>query len=191
MAIVYIPVFPGWSYMWWVTDWSCETFMKLNVAFDVVQHVCFLDMTHTPQVRGVAAGGIVSTAFCLLYKLFTLKLTRKQLTAMINHKDSPYIRGIGFMYIRWARPRNGPDIVPISQSLCSFVSIYLFHVRVYRYCQPPPDFWDWFSPYFDDEEVRILFSRDLPAYSNSSEDLYPHMTTTITFLSFCTSSTRR
>jgi len=53
-------------------------------------------------VRGVAAGGIVSTPYCLLYKLFTLKLTRKQLTAMLNHTDSPYIRALGFMYIRWA-----------------------------------------------------------------------------------------
>lgn len=51
-------------------------------------------------VRGVGAGGIVSSAFCLLYKLFTLKLTRKQLNGIINHCDSPYIRGIGFMYIR-------------------------------------------------------------------------------------------
>ena len=54
------------------------------------------------QVRGVAAGGIVSTAYCLLFKLFTFKLTRKQLTAMLKHRDSPYIRGIGFMYIRSA-----------------------------------------------------------------------------------------
>ena len=52
-------------------------------------------------VRGVGAGGIVSSAYCLLYKLFTLKLTRKQVTGLINHADSPYIRGLGFMYIRW------------------------------------------------------------------------------------------
>jgi len=43
-------------------------------------------------VRGVGAGGIVSTAYCLLYKLFTLKLTRKQLNGLITHCDSPYIR---------------------------------------------------------------------------------------------------
>ena len=53
------------------------------------------------QVRGVAAGGIVSTAFCLLYKLFTLKLTRRQVNTMLNHSDSPYIRGLGIMYIRF------------------------------------------------------------------------------------------
>lgn len=52
------------------------------------------------QVRGVGAGGIVSTAYCLLFKLFTLKLTRKQLNGLLTHPDSPYIRGLGFMYIR-------------------------------------------------------------------------------------------
>ena len=46
-------------------------------------------------------GGIVSTAYCILFKLFTLRLTRKQVTGLINHCDSPYIRGLGFMYIRY------------------------------------------------------------------------------------------
>lgn len=55
-------------------------------------------------VRGVGAGGIVSTAFCILYKLFTLKLTRKQVVGLINHNDSPYIRALGFMYIRYTQP---------------------------------------------------------------------------------------
>ena len=49
----------------------------------------------------MAAGGIVSSAYCLLYKLFTLKLTRRQVQAMLNHVDSPYIRGLGIMYIRY------------------------------------------------------------------------------------------
>jgi len=42
----------------------------------------------------------VSSSFCLLYKLFTLKLTRKQLIGLCTHTDSPYIRGIGLMYAR-------------------------------------------------------------------------------------------
>jgi len=42
----------------------------------------------------------VSSSFCLLYKLFTLKLTRKQLIGLSTHTDSPYIRGIGLMYAR-------------------------------------------------------------------------------------------
>lgn len=72
-------------------------------------------------VRGVGAGGIVSSAYCLLYKLFTLKLTRKQLIGLLEHSDSPYIRGLGFMYI--------------------------------RYTQDPKELWEWFEPYFDDDEV--------------------------------------
>ncbi|KAL0896132.1 hypothetical protein ABMA27_012087 [Loxostege sticticalis] len=55
-------------------------------------------------VRGVGAGGIVSTAFCLLYKLYTLRLTRKQVNGLLQHTDSPYIRALGFMYIRYTQP---------------------------------------------------------------------------------------
>jgi len=55
-------------------------------------------------VRGVGAGGIVSSAFCLLYKLSTLKLTRKQINGLLIHADSPYIRGLGFMYLRFTQP---------------------------------------------------------------------------------------
>ncbi|XP_071802404.1 pre-mRNA-splicing factor 38B-like isoform X2 [Asterias amurensis] len=55
-------------------------------------------------VRGVGAGGIVSSAYCLLYKLYTLKLTRKQLNGLLSHSDSPYIRGLGFMYVRYSQP---------------------------------------------------------------------------------------
>uniref|UniRef100_A0A1L8DHJ0 Pre-mRNA-splicing factor 38 n=2 Tax=Nyssomyia neivai TaxID=330878 RepID=A0A1L8DHJ0_9DIPT len=55
-------------------------------------------------VRGVGAGGIVSSAYCLLYKLYTLKLTRKQVNGLLTHTDSPYIRALGFMYIRYTQP---------------------------------------------------------------------------------------
>ncbi|KAK6917364.1 Pre-mRNA-splicing factor 38 [Dillenia turbinata] len=43
-----------------------------------------------------------STAFCLLYKFFTMKLTVKQMHGLLKHKDSPYIRAIGFLYLRYA-----------------------------------------------------------------------------------------
>ncbi|TKR80119.1 hypothetical protein L596_014245 [Steinernema carpocapsae] len=55
-------------------------------------------------VRGVGAGGVVSTAYCILYKLFTMRLTRKQLVGLINNTTSPFSRGIGFMYIRYTSP---------------------------------------------------------------------------------------
>jgi len=55
-------------------------------------------------VRGVSAGGVISSAFCLLYKLYTLKLTKKQVLCLLNHCDSPYIRGLGFMFLRFTLP---------------------------------------------------------------------------------------
>mgnify|MGYP004709396873 FL=1 len=35
-----------------------------------------------------------STAFCLLYKFFTMKLTVKQMHGLLKHPDSPYIRAV-------------------------------------------------------------------------------------------------
>merc|ERR1719309_115653 len=55
-------------------------------------------------VRGVSAGGVVSSAFCLLFKLHTLRLTKKQAYTLLNHRDSPYIRALGFMYLRFTLP---------------------------------------------------------------------------------------
>ncbi|KAJ0011679.1 hypothetical protein NQD34_012654 [Periophthalmus magnuspinnatus] len=93
-------------------------------------------------VRGVGTGGIVSTAFCLLYKLFTLKLTRKQLMGLITHTDSPYIRALGFMYIRYG-----------------FFIMFMFSIQTLnmkyfldRYTQPPADLIEWYDGFLDDEE---------------------------------------
>lgn len=56
------------------------------------------------SVRGVGAGGIISTPFCLLFKLYTLKLTRKQVNGMLRYKDAPFIRALGFLYLRFTQP---------------------------------------------------------------------------------------
>ncbi|KAI8070984.1 PRP38 family-domain-containing protein [Gongronella butleri] len=62
----------------------------INEIFNEVSHL-------HPFVTGTTA----STAFCCLYKLWQLQLTVKQLENMIDHKDSPYIRAIGFLYLRY------------------------------------------------------------------------------------------
>lgn len=77
----------------WLNQGRDSPKLKINLALNFMMFVL--------QVRGVGTGGIVSTAFCLLYKLFTLKLTRKQVMGLITHTDSPYIRALGFMYIRY------------------------------------------------------------------------------------------
>ncbi len=45
-----------------------------------------------------------SSAFCILLKLFTMKLTYKQLNGLLNKVGSPLIRAIGFLYLRYATP---------------------------------------------------------------------------------------
>ena len=55
---------------------------------------------YTIIIKG--AGKVPSTAFCLLLRLFTLRCTEKQMTLMLDHVDSPYIRCIGFLYLRYA-----------------------------------------------------------------------------------------
>jgi pre-mRNA-splicing factor 38B len=48
------------------------------------------------------ASKMPSTAFCLLLRLFTLRCSEKQMKLMLDHVDSPYIRCIGFLYLRYA-----------------------------------------------------------------------------------------
>jgi len=52
-----------------------------------------------PWMSGNARGP--STAFCLLFHLLTLNLRSFQIKILLDHKDSPYIRAIGFLYLRY------------------------------------------------------------------------------------------
>ncbi|KAL3918911.1 MAG: hypothetical protein SGPRY_005826 [Prymnesium sp.] len=52
------------------------------------------------QDRGVSGAGVPATPVVLLYKLYTLRLTRRQIKEMLNHADSPYIRALGVLYLR-------------------------------------------------------------------------------------------
>lgn len=45
--------------------------------------------------------GAPSKAFCLLYKLYTLKLTRKQVEGMLVHKNV-YCSVVALLYVRFA-----------------------------------------------------------------------------------------
>ncbi|KAN0039157.1 hypothetical protein ACTA71_001351 [Dictyostelium dimigraforme] len=45
-----------------------------------------------------------STAYCLLYKFFSIRLTVKQMTGLLGNYDSPYVRAIGALYLRYCHP---------------------------------------------------------------------------------------
>lgn len=45
-----------------------------------------------------------SSAFCLLLKLFHLQLTVAQVRSLLDHADSPYIRALGMLFVRYGAP---------------------------------------------------------------------------------------
>eukprot|EP00871_Galdieria_phlegrea_P005632 jgi/Galph1/606/GphlegSOOS_G5436.1 len=67
-----------------------------EVVDEIYSEVSYLE----PWVAGKGVG-TPSSAFCLLYKLFTLKLSAKQVRVLLKHRDSPYIRALGFLYLRF------------------------------------------------------------------------------------------
>lgn len=56
------------------------------------------------SVEPFKVGRTPSLAFTLLFRLFVFRLTKKQITAMINHPSNLYLRAIGFLYLRYACP---------------------------------------------------------------------------------------
>ncbi|KAL7094318.1 hypothetical protein ACP275_11G095700 [Erythranthe tilingii] len=73
--------------------------LRLNTYNEVIDEI-YVTVTHVePWMTGNCRGP--STAYCLLYKFFTMKLTVKQMHGLLQHPDSPYIRAIGFLYLRY------------------------------------------------------------------------------------------
>ena len=52
-------------------------------------------------LRGVSNAGQPSTAYMLLMKMYTLHLTKSQIRRLLDHTDSPYLRALGFLYLRY------------------------------------------------------------------------------------------
>ncbi|XP_068647980.1 pre-mRNA splicing factor SR-like 1 [Aristolochia californica] len=73
---------------------------RLKTYHEVIDEI-YNQVDHVePWMTGNCRGP--STTFCLLYKFFTMKLTVKQMHGLLKHTDSPYIRAIGFLYLRYA-----------------------------------------------------------------------------------------
>jgi len=71
--------------------------IMLNATKPVVLHT-----RHQTLPVIIGASKIPSTAFCLLLRLLTMRCTEKQMASMLDHPDSPYIRCIGFLFLRYA-----------------------------------------------------------------------------------------
>eukprot|EP01116_Phalansterium_solitarium_P023210 TRINITY_DN8015_c0_g1_i2.p1 TRINITY_DN8015_c0_g1~~TRINITY_DN8015_c0_g1_i2.p1 ORF type:complete len:269 (-),score=90.27 TRINITY_DN8015_c0_g1_i2:107-913(-) len=67
---------------------------------EVLQEIYTEVRSVDPWILGAAK--TPSTAFCLLFKLFTLRLTVKQLQGMLDSTRSVYARALGFLYLRYS-----------------------------------------------------------------------------------------
>lgn len=72
---------------------------KLELVTEVIDEIYYRVEHVEPWMTGGARGP--STAFCLLVRLFTIQLSKRDLRDMMEHVDSPYIRCIGFLYARY------------------------------------------------------------------------------------------
>ncbi|TMW59396.1 hypothetical protein Poli38472_004465 [Pythium oligandrum] len=73
---------------------------KFKTYHEVVDEIYYRVDHAEPFAPGTAR--MPSTCFCLLFKCFTMRLTVKQMNGLLKHTDSPYIRAIGFLYLRYA-----------------------------------------------------------------------------------------
>ena len=72
----------------------CENLKDWNAVIDEIYY-------EVKSVQVFQVGKQPSTAFCLLLRLLTLRMTSHQLDCTLKHVDSPYIRAIGFLYLRY------------------------------------------------------------------------------------------
>ena len=78
---------------------------KLELVTEVIDEIYYRVEHVEPWMTGGARGP--STAFCLLVRLFTIRLSERDVRSMMDHVDSPYIRCIGFLYARYVvQPRT-------------------------------------------------------------------------------------
>jgi len=45
-----------------------------------------------------------STAFCILYKFFSMELTVRQVQGLLDYEDNAFVRALGFLYLRYLLP---------------------------------------------------------------------------------------
>jgi pre-mRNA-splicing factor 38B len=72
----------------------CENLQNWNAVIDEIYY-------QVKSLQPFQVSTTPSTAFCLLLRLMTMRMTSHQLDLTLNHADSPYIRGIGFLYVRY------------------------------------------------------------------------------------------
>lgn len=120
------------------SDYFKELF-RLKTYHEVVDEI-YNQVDHVePWMTGNCRGP--STAFCLLYKFFTMKLTVKQMHGLLKHKDSPYIRAVCIWSIIFVCCfRSESCRLPHGYGMCLNVGCFVGWVPVLKICWRPKDY---------------------------------------------------
>ncbi|KAK9838529.1 hypothetical protein WJX81_005763 [Elliptochloris bilobata] len=125
------------------SEYFRDTCLKLNTWAEVVDEIFYTVKDVEPWMSGNARGA--SSAFCLLYRLFTLVPSKQEVKALLDHVDSPYIRAIGFLYLRyvgnprtlwdWVQPyvRDTEEIAPSPEGKNVSMGAYVRDVFLEQY----------------------------------------------------------
>lgn len=83
-----------------------RTASKVATVAALVDQI-YYDVDHVePWMAGRSSRG-ASSAFCLMHRLGELNPTAAEVKSMLDHGDSPYIRAVAFLYLRFvANPRT-------------------------------------------------------------------------------------
>ncbi|GAY64109.1 hypothetical protein CUMW_231040 [Citrus unshiu] len=153
---------------------------RLKTYHEVIDEI-YNQVDHVePWMTGNCRGP--STAFCLLYKFFTMKLTVKQMHGLLKHPDSPYIRAAmftcwsgseecGFLPLQRLLPQNGKGLgiplrgphlflewgVGVGLPLGEISTENKIGFLYLRYAADPKTLWNWFEQYLKDEECESLY----------------------------------
>eukprot|EP01029_Cantina_marsupialis_P004528 TRINITY_DN146098_c0_g2_i1.p1 TRINITY_DN146098_c0_g2~~TRINITY_DN146098_c0_g2_i1.p1 ORF type:complete len:573 (+),score=128.73 TRINITY_DN146098_c0_g2_i1:158-1876(+) len=76
-----------------------QTLLEFNTVEDLFQEIT--DRVKSVEPLATGASRDPSTAFCILYRLFCIRLSYKDMNAMLKYKHSPYVPALGLIYLRY------------------------------------------------------------------------------------------
>eukprot|EP00466_Bigelowiella_natans_P002355 jgi/Bigna1/145289/aug1.97_g19997 len=108
--------------------------------------------------RGVGTQGRPTRMWTHLVKLWTMKPTERQLEQLVESKQSPYLRVMGFLVIvqvgvlgKFSMFTNKMNQTCIDLRFLTR-ALFVVNIQYLRYCAPRAVVWDWLSPYIDETE---------------------------------------
>lgn len=77
-----------------------KSLMSIDIFEQIVEEVCQFADSVEPYNQNSST--VPSALFCCLYRLFSMGLDSRRLQHLINSQESPFVRCVGFLFVRFA-----------------------------------------------------------------------------------------